>query len=57
MARKRELLPIMLGMNPPNKQGIGIKSRTFERGYDLYIMQDDMSGCYAWIHFLQYGSD
>ena len=42
--------PIMLGMNPKTKQGIGIKSRILS-GYDLYIMESDMSAQYAWIHF------
>lgn len=42
--------PIMLGMNPKNKQGIGIKSK-LGSGYDVYIMQDDLSKQYAWIHF------
>ena len=42
--------PIILGMTPPNKQGIGIKSK-LGSGYDVYIMQDDLSVQYAWIHF------
>ena len=42
--------PIILGMNPPNKQGIGIKSK-LGSGYDLYILEPDMSAQYAWIHF------
>ena len=55
MARNNQY-PIIIGMNPPNKQGIGIKSK-LGSGYDVYIMQDDLSVQYAWIHFLQYGSD
>ena len=42
--------PIILGMTPPNKQGIGIKSK-LGSGYDVYILQDDLSVQYAWIHF------
>ena len=42
--------PIILGMNPPNKQGIGIKSN-LGSGHDLYILEPDMSAQYAWIHF------
>lgn len=42
--------PIMLGINPKNKLGIGIKSK-LGSGYDVYIMQDDLSVQYAWIHF------
>lgn len=42
--------PIILGMKPPNKQGIGIKSK-LGSGYDLYILESDMSAQYAWIHF------
>lgn len=42
--------PIMLGMTPPNKQGIGVKSKIL-LGYDLYILDDDMTRQYAWIHF------
>ena len=49
MARNNQY-PIMLGMKPPNKQGIGIKSK-LGSGYDVYIMQDDLSVQYAWIHF------
>ena len=37
-------------MTPPNKQGIGIKSK-LGSGYDLYILEPDMSAQYAWIHF------
>lgn len=42
--------PIMLGMNPLNKQGIGIKSK-LGSGYDLYILDDDMVHQYAQLHF------
>ncbi len=42
--------PIMLGMSPKNKQGVGIKSK-LGSGYDVYILQDDLSVQYAWIHF------
>ena len=42
--------PIMLGMTPPNKQGIGIKSK-LGSGYDLYILDNDLSHQYAQIHF------
>ena len=42
--------PIMLGMTPPNKQGIGIKSK-FGSGYDLYILDEDMTHQYAQFHF------
>ena len=42
--------PIMLGMTPPNKQGIGIKSN-LGSGYDLYILESDMSAQYAQLHF------
>ena len=42
--------PVILGMTPPNKQGIGIKSK-LGSGYDLYILESDMSKQYAWIHF------
>lgn len=42
--------PIMLGMNPPTKQGIGIKSK-YGAGYDLYILESDMSAQYAQLHF------
>ena len=49
MARNNQY-PIILGMKPPNKQGIGIKSK-LGSGYDLYILESDMSAQYAWIHF------
>ena len=49
MARNNQY-PIILGMKPPNKQGIGIKSK-LGSGYDLYILESDMSKQYAWIHF------
>ena len=49
MARNRQY-PIMLGMTPLNKQGIGVKSKILS-GYDLYILDDDMTHQYAWIHF------
>ena len=42
--------PIILGMTPLNKQGIGIKSK-LGSGYDLYILESDMPAQYAWIHF------
>lgn len=42
--------PIILGMNPPNKQGIGIKSK-LGSGYDLYILEEDMTHQYAQLHF------
>ena len=42
--------PIILGMNPKNKQGIGIKSK-LGSGYDVYILQDDLSVQYAQLHF------
>ena len=42
--------PIMIGMTPPNKQGIGIKSK-LGSGYDLYILESDMSAQYAQLHF------
>ena len=42
--------PIILGMTPPNRQCIGIKSK-IGSGYDLYILESDMSAQYAWIHF------
>ena len=37
-------------MKPPNKQGIGIKSK-LGSGYDLYILESDMSAQYAQLHF------
>ena len=49
MARNNQY-PIILGTNPPNKQGIGIKSK-LGSGYDLYILEPDMSAQCAWIHF------
>ena len=42
--------PIMLGMNPKTKQGIGVKSN-LGSGYDLYILDDDMTHQYAQLHF------
>ena len=48
MARNNQY-PIMIGANCP-KQGIGIKSK-LGSGYDLYILESDMSAQYAWIHF------
>ena len=42
--------PIMLGMTPPNKHGIGIKSK-LGSGYDLYILDVDMTHQYAQLHF------
>lgn len=42
--------PIMLGMNPPTKQGIGIKSK-LGSGYDLYILDNDLSRQFAVLHF------
>ena len=42
--------PIMLGMNPPTKQEIGIKSK-LGSGYDLYILDEDMTHQYAQLHF------
>ena len=49
MARNNQY-PIILGMTPPNKQGIGIKSK-LGSGYDLYILDDDMAHQYAQLHF------
>lgn len=49
MARNNQY-PIMLGMTPPNKQGIGIKSNLCS-GYDLYILDEDMTHQYAQLHF------
>ena len=49
MARNNQY-PIILGMNPKNKQGIGIKSK-LGSGYDLYILESDMSKQYAQLHF------
>ena len=41
--------PIMIGANCP-KQGIGTKSK-LGSGYDLYILDEDMTHQYAQIHF------
>ena len=49
MARNNQY-PIILGMTPLNKQGIGIKSK-LGSGYDLYILDDDMAHQYAQLHF------
>ena len=49
MARNNQY-PIILGMNPKNKQGIGIKSK-LGSGYDLYILDEDMTHQYAQLHF------
>lgn len=49
MARNNQY-PIILGMTPPNKLGIGIKSN-LGSGYDLYILDDDMAHQYAQLHF------
>ena len=49
MARNNQY-PIILGMTPPNKQGIGIKSK-LGLGYDLYILDEDMKHQYAQLHF------
>ena len=49
MARNNQNL-ILLGMKPPNKQGIGVKSK-LGSGYDLYILDDDMTHQYAQLHF------
>lgn len=40
----------MLGMKPLNKKGIGIKSK-LGSGYDLLIVDEDMTRQYAWLHF------
>lgn len=50
LAMKNRNYPIMLGMTPPNKQGIGIKSK-LGSGYDLYILDEDMSQQYVQLHF------
>ena len=42
--------PIIRGMTPPNKQGIGIKSK-LGSGYDLYILDEDMVHQYVQLHF------
>ena len=47
---KNKEYPIILGMAPPNKQGIGIKSK-LGSGYDLYILDEDMTHQYAQLHF------
>ena len=39
---KNRHYPIMLGMNPKTKQGIGIKSK-LGSGYDLYILDEDLT--------------
>ena len=49
MARNNQY-PIILGMAPQNKQGIGIKSK-LGSGYDLYILDEDMTHQYAQLHF------
>ena len=49
MARNNQY-PIILGMTPPNKQGIGIKSK-LGSGYDLYILDEDMTHQYTRLHF------
>lgn len=49
MARNSQY-PIILGMNPKTKQGIGIKSN-LGSGYDLYILDEDMIHQYAQLHF------
>ena len=49
MARNNQY-PIILGMTPPSKQGIGIKSK-LGSGYDLYILDEDMTHQYAQLHF------
>ena len=49
MARNNQY-PVILGMTPPNKQGIGIKSK-LGSGYDLYILDEDMTHQYAQLHF------
>ena len=48
MARNNQY-PIIIGANCP-KQGIGIKSK-LGSGYDLYILESDMSAQYAQLHF------
>ena len=42
--------PVILGMTPPNKQGIGMKSK-LGSGYDLYILDEDMTHQYTQLHF------
>lgn len=48
MARNNQY-PIMFGTNCP-KLGIGIKSK-LGSGYDLYILDEDMTHQYAQLHF------
>lgn len=48
MARNNQY-PIIIGANCP-KQGIGIKSK-LGSGYDLYILDEDMTHQYAQLHF------
>ena len=47
---KSKQYPIILGMNPQTKQGIVIKSKD-GAGYDLYILDNDLTHQYAQIHF------
>ena len=49
MARNNQY-PVILGMTSPNKLGIGIKSK-LGSGYDLYILDEDMTHQYAQLHF------
>ena len=49
MARNNQY-PIILGMTPPNKHSIGIKSK-LGSGYDLYMLDEDMTHQYAQLHF------
>ena len=49
MARNNQY-PVILGMTPPNKQGIGMKSK-LGSGYDLYILDEDMTHQYTQLHF------
>lgn len=48
MARNNQY-PIMIGSSCPN-QGIGIKSK-LGSGYDLYILDEDMTHQYVQLHF------
>ena len=48
MARNNQY-PIMLGMTPPNKQGIGIKSK-LGSGYDLYILDEDLADTHRQVY-------
>ena len=48
--------PIILGMTPPNKQGIGINSK-LGSGYDLYILDEDRTHHYAQLHFCKIEAD